>query len=85
MPITLSGKKYVLNKVYVLNKLVSKYVVMLFLNNTSILSFILIGYGYMLPCMCFVHLVLLDHSTPDYTKRGQNHCCMVLKIHAPGS
>ena len=43
MPITLSGKKYALNKVYVLNKQVSKYVVMpFFSNNTSIVSFVLL-------------------------------------------
>ena len=42
MPITLSGNKYVLNKVYVLNKQVSKYMVMpFFANNTSIPSFVL--------------------------------------------
>ena len=79
VPITLSGKKYALNKVYVLNKQVSKYMVMP--NNTSILSFVLTGYGFMLPCMCFVHLALLDHSTPDYARDGQSHCCMVLKSH----
>ena len=26
----------------------------------------------MLPCMCFVHLVLLDHSMPDYTRHDQS-------------
>ena len=37
------------NKVYALNKQVSKYVVMAFFsNNTSILSFVLTGYGFML-------------------------------------
>ena len=62
--ITLSGnyKKYALNKVYSLNKQVSKYVVMPFSNNTSVLSLIPTGYGFMLPCMCIVHLALLDHS-----------------------
>ena len=45
MPITLIGKKYALDKVCVLNKQVFKYVVMAFFsNNTSILSFVLIGY-----------------------------------------
>ena len=72
-PITLSGKKYVLNKVYVLNKQVSKYVVMTFFsNNASILSFVLTGYGFMLPCMGFVHFALLDHSMPDYARHGQS-------------
>ena len=55
-PITLSGKRYVLNNVYVLNTQVSKYVAMPFSNNRRMLSFVLIGYGFMLPCMCFVHL-----------------------------
>ena len=42
-PITLSGKKYALNKLYVLNKQASKYVVMVFFSsNASILSFVLI-------------------------------------------
>ena len=72
-PITLSGKKYGLNKVYVLNKQVSNYVVLpFFSNNTSIVSFVLTGYGFMLPCMCFVHLALLDHSMPDHAKHSQN-------------
>ena len=70
MPITLNGKKYVHNEVYTLNKQVSMYVVMAFSNNTSILSFVLTGYGFMLPCMCFMHLALLDHSTPDYVRHG---------------
>ena len=71
VPITLSGKKYAVNKVYALNKQVSKYVVMQFFsNNTSILSFVLTGYGFMLPCMCFMHLPLLDHSTPDYARHS---------------
>ena len=70
--ITLSGKKDALNKVYALNKQASKYVVMLFFpNNTSILSFVFTGYGFMLPCMCFMHIALLEYSTPDYTRRGQ--------------
>ena len=70
MPITLSGKKYALNKVYVLYKQVSKYVVMAFFS--SILSFVLTGYGSMLPCMRFMHLALLDHSMPDYARRDQS-------------
>ena len=56
VPITLSGKKYALNKVYVLNKQVSKYMVMPFSNNTDILSFVFTGYGNMLPCVRFMHL-----------------------------
>ena len=63
MPITLNGKKYVLNKVYVLNKQVSNYVVLpFFSNNASIVTFVLTGYGFILPCMRFVRLALLDHS-----------------------
>ena len=79
MPIT-SGKKYALNKQ------VSKYVVMTFSNNTSILSFVLTGYEFMLPCMCFVHLAfILDHSMPDYSRHGRIQSCMVLKSHVKGS
>ena len=85
MPITLSGKKYALNKQ------VSKYVVMTFSNNTSILSFVLTGYEFMLPYMCFVHLAFIldhstpDHSIPDYSRHGRIQCCMVLKSHVQGS
>ena len=72
-PITLSGKKYALNKVYVLNKQVSNYVILpFFSNNTNIVTFVLTGYGLMLPCMRFVYLALLDHSTPDCARRGQS-------------
>ena len=50
---------------YVLNKQVSKYVVKsLVSNNTSIVLFVLTGYGFMLPCMHFVHLTLPNHSMP---------------------
>ena len=59
MPITLSGKKYALNKQ------VSNYVVLpFFSNNTSIVTFVLIDCGFMLPCMRFLHLALLDYSMP---------------------
>ena len=62
MPITLSDKKYVLNKVYVLNSKVSNYVILAFFsNNTSIVTSVLTDYGFMLPYMRFVHLALLDH------------------------
>ena len=41
MPVTLSDKKYALNKVYVLNKQVSNYMVLpFFSNNTSIVSIV---------------------------------------------
>ena len=86
MPITLSGKKCALNKMYVLNKQVSNYVVLpFFSNNTSIVTFVLTGYGFMLPCMHFVHLALLDHSTPDHARRGQSIASVVLKSHVQGS
>ena len=67
-PITLSGKKYALNKVYVVNNHASKYVVKAFFSSKiSIVSLVLTGYGFVLPCKNFVHLALLDHSIPDYT------------------
>ena len=31
-----------------------------------ILSLVLTGYGFVLPCVHFLHLALLDHSTSDY-------------------
>ena len=56
-----------LNKVYVLNKQVSKNVVMAFFSNKiSILSLVLTGYGFVLSYMHFVHLALPDKSVPDY-------------------
>ena len=62
-----------LNKVYALNKQVSNYVILpFFSNNTNIVTFVLTGYGLMLPCMGFVYLALLDHSMPDCTRRGQS-------------
>ena len=75
MPVNLSGKKCVLNKVYALNKKVSKYMVLpFFSNDTSIVSFVLTSYGFMLPCMHFVYLpvALLDHSTVDYARHSQS-------------
>ena len=46
-PITLNDKKCALNKVYALNKQVSNYVVLpFFSNNTSIVTFVLSGYGF---------------------------------------
>ena len=48
------GKKYALDKVYALNKKVSNYVVMAFFSdNTSILSFVVTGYG----CMLTMHVL----------------------------
>ena len=67
MPITLIGKKYALNKMYALNKQVSKYVVIaFFLSTVSIISLVLTGFGFMLPCMYFVHLALVEYSTLSY-------------------
>ena len=64
--IILSGKNYALNKVYALNKQFSKYVVMVFfLSKISIVSFVFTGYEFVLPCMHFVHLALLNHAMPD--------------------
>ena len=58
---------------YALNKQVSNYVILpFFSNNTSIVTFVLTGYGLMLPCMRFVYLSLLDHSTPDCARRRQS-------------
>ena len=33
---------------------------------SSIVSLVLTGYGFVLPCVQFVHLGFLDHSMPDY-------------------
>ena len=60
MPITLSKK-------YALNKQVSKYVVVAFFSSKiTIVSFVLTGFGFVLPCVHFVDLASLDHSMPDY-------------------
>ena len=86
MPVTLSGKKYALNKVYALSKQVSNYLILpFFSNNTSIVTFVLTDCGFMLLCMCFVHLALLDHSMPDCARRGQSIASVVLKSHIQGS
>ena len=61
-PITLSGKKYALNKMYVLNKQTGNGVP---LKKISIVSLVLTDYGFVLPCVYFVHLASLDHSMPD--------------------
>ena len=55
-PITLSSKKYVLNNLFALNKLVSKYVVIaLFSNMISVLLLVLSGFGFVLLYMHFMH------------------------------
>ena len=59
-----------LNKLYAFIKTGFQVRGTFFPNNTSILSFVITGYGFMLPCMRFMHLALLDHSTPDYARRG---------------
>ena len=67
MPITLSGKKYALNKVYVLDKRVSKYMVMAFFSSKiRIVSIVLTDYGFVLPSVHFVHSALLDKLMSDY-------------------
>ena len=64
MPISLSGKKYALNKQ------VSKCAVMaFFLSKISVVSLVLTGYRFVLPCLHFMHLALLDHSTPGYLQQ----------------
>ena len=67
-PITLSGKKYAVQKVYALNKQVSNYVIMTFFSSKirKYSSLVLTGYRFVLPCVHFVYLAFLDHSTPDY-------------------
>ena len=60
-PITLSGKEYAQCS-YTLNKQISKYWLMaLFSSKISVVSLVLTGYGFVLPCMCFVHLALLEY------------------------
>ena len=50
---------------YALNTQVSNYVVLpFFSNNASIVTLVLTDYGFMLPCMRFFHIALLDHSMP---------------------
>ena len=66
MPITLNRKKCELNKVYALDEQIFKYVVIVFFSSKiNKVSLVLIGYGFVLPCMCCVHLALLDRSMPD--------------------
>ena len=57
MPITLNGKKYALNKLYVLNKQVSKYMVMVFFSSKML---VLTGYGFVLSCKIVVHVAFPD-------------------------
>ena len=58
MPITLSGKKYTLNKVYALNKQVSKYRVMVFFSSKTL---VLTGYGVVLSRKRVMHVALPDY------------------------
>ena len=82
VPITLSDKKYAINKVYALNKQVSKYVVMpCFSNNTSILSFVLTGYVTMHALRAFS---ITRPLNARLCKAWPEHC-MVLKSHVQGS
>ena len=55
-PIILSGKKYVRNKVHKHSKCV---VMAFFSSKVSIVSLVVTDYGFVLSCMCFVHLALL--------------------------
>ena len=66
MPITLSGKKYMLKRQ------VYKCMVMAFSIKISIPILVLTSYGFVLSYMCFMHLTLLNHSTPDYTWHAQS-------------
>ena len=70
MPITPSGKKCTSNKVCVLNKQVSKYLVIVFFSSKLTVVSLVLNYNrFVLPCMCFVHLILLDHSMPGCISR----------------
>ena len=43
-------------------KQVSKYgLIALYLSKISVVSLVLTGYGFVLPCMGFMHLTLLDY------------------------
>ena len=66
MLITLSGKKYILNKVYVLNKQVSKYGIMVFFSSKAL---VLTVYGFVLSCKRVVHLALPDDSMQEHVYR----------------
>ena len=44
-------------------------VMVFFSSKISIVSLVLIGYEFVLPCVHFVYLVLLDHSTSDCVSR----------------
>ena len=59
------------NKVYVLNKQVSKYMVMVFFSSKiNVVSLVpTTGYGFVLPCVYSVYLSLLGHSTSDCVSR----------------
>ena len=57
-PITLSSKKYALNKMYALNRQVSKYRVIVFSSSKTL---VLTGYGFVLSCKGVVHV-----AVPDY-------------------
>ena len=63
MLITLSGKKYILSKVYVLNKQVSKYGIMVFFPSKAL---VLTAYGFVLSCKHVVHLALPDHLMQEH-------------------
>ena len=77
--------KYVLKiKVYVLNEQVSKYVIMLFFpNNTSILSFVLTGYGFVTKHA--LHAFSITRPLNARLCKVWPECCMMLKSHEQGS
>ena len=63
MPNILSGKKYALNKMYMLTNTGFRWHYSQ-VRLAAIVSLALIGYGFVLPCTYFKHLALLDHSIP---------------------
>ena len=54
------------------NRLCNLEVMKWFIKNHEVTWNYLTGYGFMLPCMRFMHLALLDHSTPDCARCGQS-------------
>ena len=79
-PITLSGKKYALNNVYVLNKQVSKCVVMAFFSNNTVYFHL---YLLVMDLCCFVHLafvtrplnIRLRKAWPELLLHGAEEPC----------
>ena len=85
-PITLSGKKCVLNKVHVLNKQVYKYIAMVFFSsNTNILLFVLTGCGFVLPCVHTLRAFSIAGLLNTRLYMAWQEHFMLLKIHIPGN